>query len=65
MRRLIPLIALHALLVTVFLGCTKERELAGPDSAMTCIGCHSDQEALQELTSAGKWVPPAFGREDG
>ncbi|MBC8366256.1 hypothetical protein H8E52_02490 [bacterium] len=65
MRRLTLLIALPALLVAVFIGCTKEREIAGPGDDMTCIGCHSDAAALQELTSAGKWVPPASGREDG
>jgi hypothetical protein len=68
MRRLIALIALPALLVALFVGCTKEREIVsgpGGDTGKTCIGCHSDQAALQDLTSAGKWAPPASGREDG
>lgn len=66
MRRLIPLLALPVVILALAFGCTKERELAGPDKDMTCIGCHSDEAALQDLLAdGGKYTPPAFGREDG
>jgi len=68
MRRLLTLIALPSVAFAVFYGCTKEREISGPggstDNGNTCLGCHSDQDSLQVLL-AGKWDPPAAGREDG
>jgi len=64
MRRIIPLIAIPAVMMALFFGCTKERELTGPGD-MTCLGCHSDEDALKNLTADGKWSPPAAGREDG
>ncbi len=68
MPRLIPLIALPVIMMAFFFGCTKEREIvSGPngDTGQTCIGCHSDETRLQELTAEGRWTPPASGREDG
>ncbi len=68
MRRMIPFLLLPVIALAFFFGCTKEREItSGPDgdTGQTCIGCHSDEVRLQELTADGRWTPPASGREDG
>ncbi len=66
MRKLFALFALSAMILALFFGCTKEREISGPGDDMTCLGCHSDEEMLQDLTAdSSRWTPPASGREDG